>query len=109
MILARVAASNVLGFGAYSPDNTVGASVQTLPAAPTGLVSGAGTSNTAIEVSWAPLTTEEELGGLTTVVVITSYSVYWDMGTGADPFVELAGYSAPYTASSFTTDPALPQ
>jgi hypothetical protein len=79
-----------------------------LPAAPVGLVSGSATSSSVIEVSWSPLTTEEELGGLTTVVVITSYSVYWDMGTGTDPFVELVGYSSPYTASSFTTDPALP-
>jgi len=109
LILARVAASNILGFGTYSSNNTVGGSIQTLPAAPVGLVSGSGTSSTIVEVTWSPLTTEEELGGLTSVVVITSYSLYWDMGTGADPFVELVGYSAPYTASSFTTDPSVPQ
>ena len=80
-----------------------------MPTAPTGLATGAATSNTVAEVGWSPLTTEEELGGLTSVVVITSYAVYWDMGTGADPFVELVGYSAPYTATSFATDPALPQ
>jgi hypothetical protein len=60
-------------------------------------------------VTWSPLTTEEELGGLTSVVVITSYAVYWDMGTGVDPFVELVGFSAPYAATSFATTPALPQ
>lgn len=41
-------------------------------------------------------------------VVIASYHVEWQQGSVTGPWAELTGFSAAYTATSFTTDPGLP-
>lgn len=108
LVVARVAAVNAIAVGDASPVNSVGAKIQTLPAAPSGLASGAGTSATQIELSWTALTTEAEIGGVVGEVSITSYHVEWDAGASAGPWAELAGLSSAYTATTFTTSPGDP-
>jgi hypothetical protein len=108
LVVARVAAANTLGQGDPSPPNSVGARIQTLPAAPHGLTAGAATSASEIELLWAPLVTDEERGGVLGEVAITSYQVDWDAGSATGPWAELVGLSSAYTGTDFTTSPADP-
>jgi len=108
LVAARVSAVNQLGSSAPSPANAAGAHIQTLPAAPSGLASGPGTSASQIELSWAPLTTDAERGGVLGEVAILSYHVEWDAGSPTGPWAELVGLSAAYVATSYTTSPTDP-
>jgi hypothetical protein len=107
LVVARVAAINELGAGPTSPPNTVGASIVTHPAAPSGLTSGAGTSSTVMQLDWAGLTTDAEKGG-GAPVTITSYHVDWQALVTSGPWIELAGFSSAYTATTVSTSPSLP-
>jgi hypothetical protein len=96
-----------LGTGDASSINTVGAYLQVLPGAPQNLQQDAATSSTEIVVTWSALATESELGGLVSEVVISSYQLDWDAGSGDDSWIELIGYSSAYTATTFTTTDTL--
>lgn len=75
LVEPRISAVNLIGSSDPSliPSSTV--SVQTEPAAPSGLASGANTGMTKIQVDWNALTTAEERGG--SASTITSYHLEW--------------------------------
>lgn len=108
LVAVRVAAISSLGQGDFSPINTVGARIQTLPAAPGGLISGPGTLASRVELVWSPLTTQEEIGGVIGEVSITSYHVEWDAGTPTGPWAELVGLSSAFVGTSYLTTPSNP-
>lgn len=108
LVVARVSAANLLGTGPTSTPNTSGARIQTLPGAPTGLTSGAASTESQIQISWNALTTDSERGGVAPDVVITSYHVEWQRGSSTGPWAELAGLSSAYTATTYTTSPGNP-
>ncbi|CDW74138.1 pa14 multi-domain protein [Stylonychia lemnae] len=73
----RISAANSYLFGETSDPNTSGAQVRRKPDQMTKPTQGPQTSDTQIDVQWAPMTT-----GLTTGnTPILSYNLYWDDGT----------------------------
>jgi hypothetical protein len=104
-VSARISAINVLGTSDLSDLPSVMATLQTLPAAPTGLSRGDYTTETLITLEWSELTTSEELGGIG--VAITSYHVEWQPSSSLDSWAELAGYSSAFISVSFTTEPLI--
>jgi hypothetical protein len=78
LVVARVRASNELGAGAYSPDNTVGALIETEPAAMASPTRGSGTGPASIELQWALLTSPADGHS-----AVTTYELYWDAGAGS--------------------------
>jgi titin len=99
LIVVQVAASNVLGTGPYSEQNTAGVLAQTTPSAPTDPpVRGAATSESQLDIHWDFLTTAGADGGAS----ILSYGLEVDDGAGG-ALVAVAGadpIAAPYTLNS---------
>lgn len=73
LTVAKVRAANSVGWGSYSNDNGVGASVETEPIQATTPVPtrGARTDDTRVEVEWTEITVASETGGS----AITSYNL----------------------------------
>jgi len=99
LIVARVAASNAAGTGAYSALNSAGVSAQTPPVAPPSApYGGAATTESLLDVHWAFLAGAGQDGGSP----LLSYGLDVDDGAGG-PFAPAVGASpltAPYTLNS---------
>lgn len=97
LVVARVRAINSRGPGSYSPDNTVGALIQTEPSAMAAPTRGAATTASAIQAMWSAVTSPQD--GYSAV---TSYELYWDAGAGsAAPWQALAGVASNYLLTSY--------
>jgi hypothetical protein len=79
LIVATVEALNAKGYAAPSPENTSGASAETLPTVGPSAYRGAATSTSQLEVTWDAVAGSPDDGG----AAVTDYYVYWDAGTGA--------------------------
>jgi len=99
LVQARIAATNSVGTSGYSLPNTIGALVQTRPAAPQPVTRGAASSNLQLELVWLPLTTFVQTGG----VSILSYELDWDNGLNQNVWNPLVGYSSAFTGLSYIT------
>jgi hypothetical protein len=99
LIVARVAASNAAGIGAYSALNTAGVLAQTPPVAPPSApYGGTATTESRLDVHWAFLAGPGDDGGSP----ILSYGLDVDDGAGGE-FAPAAGGSpitAPFTLNS---------
>ena len=84
-------AHNVRGWSSFSLASSSYASVRTEPAQMPAPVSGSGTSETSLQVSWSGLSSPQD--GDSTV---TSYNLQWDNGTAGLVYYDLVGV-APYT------------
>jgi len=99
-VVAKVRASNAVGWGSYSDPNSVGALVQTEPVTATTPTPtrGSRTDDTRVEVAWTAITLAAETGGSP----ITSYNLQWNTGDGSENFVDLVGQEySEYTSSSY--------
>jgi large repetitive protein len=96
-LLATVRALNGRGWSAMSPANPPAALVETVPHAPAAPTRGVGTTDTAIQVDWPALSGLGEGGS-----PVLGYALYSDAGSGQASWVELAGYTATLTATTFT-------
>ena len=74
LVQARVRAQNSINFGGYSSLNTVGATVQTVPATMNAPTKVATSTATRLDIAWSALTTNLETGASP----ITSYHIQWD-------------------------------
>jgi hypothetical protein len=96
-VVAKVKAFNERGWGAFSADNTVGALIQTKPAAMGAPTRGSNTGIDRIHLEWTPLTSPSD--GYSS---ITSYSLEWDAGGGAlHSWDKLVGFSSNYVQTSY--------
>jgi hypothetical protein len=96
-VQAQVLAHNERGWSGTSAANSDGVLVETVPhtmAAPT---RGAGTSDTLVQINWLATAAPDDGGS-----PVLGYALYTDNGVGGGASVELAGYSALYTATTFT-------
>ena len=77
--LVQVTASAINAYGQSTPSavNTVGATISTVPVQMSPPTRGSATSESQLQVNWAPLT-----GTGTGNSAILSYSLYWDNGSG---------------------------
>jgi hypothetical protein len=83
LILARVRARNIRGWGSYSSPNTAGSRVRVVPltmSAPT----VTSYSDTSIVLSWSGLTSPQNGDS-----EITGYNLFWDNGMGGTPTISL--------------------
>ena len=108
LVVARVQAYNLNGFGVLSTPNSVGATVETIPDALSTLTNGYLTTNLLLSVQWSALTSgSSQSGGATSV--ITSYNVQWDSGLPlSSSWVDLQGASTNSLAISFQTNSVTP-
>lgn len=108
LVVARVQAYNLNGFGVLSTPNSVGATVETIPDALSTLTNGYLTTNLLLSVQWSALTSgSSQSGGATSV--ITSYNVQWDSGLPlSSSWVDLQGASTNSLATSFQTSSVTP-
>jgi antitoxin (DNA-binding transcriptional repressor) of toxin-antitoxin stability system len=100
LVVAKLRARNAVGWGPYSPENSVGALVQTEPvaAATPAPTRGSRTDHTKVEVTWAAMTLPADTGGS----AITSYNLQWNQGDGSSNFVDLAGQpGSDYLSTSY--------
>lgn len=95
-VIAVVYAYNSVGWSAVSPENTSGATVQTVPVQMGQVSRGSTTSTSQIQVDWTPLTSAADTGGSS----IVSYRLQWDQGTAT--WTDLAGFTSDYTSTTFT-------
>lgn len=97
LIVAKVLATNARGDGTASAENTSGATVATVPQAPSTVpTEGSGTTTSQLVVEWAALT-----GDATGGSAITSYELVIDDGAGG-AFSEVVGLSSDFTALTTT-------
>lgn len=61
-------------------------------------VKNSATSIVQVVIDWASVTTSPANGG----TAITSYSLYWDAGTGGSSYVNLVGDLGAYTLTTYT-------
>ena len=78
LVVARVRAINMLGAGPFSEANTVGALIETEPAAMGSPTRGPSTGTSSIELRWGLLTSPAN--GYSPV---TTYALDWDAGGGS--------------------------
>ena len=76
LIVAKVQALNLKGWGTLSNSNTNGVLAEVVPAPLRMPYRGPFTSETVADVEWYPLTTFAEMGGLTCVIL--SYNLQWE-------------------------------
>mmetsp|Transcript_9442 Transcript_9442/g.8981 ORF Transcript_9442/g.8981 Transcript_9442/m.8981 type:complete len:609 (+) Transcript_9442:2746-4572(+) len=98
LVVAIVSASNSVGAGDFSDDNTIGDTVITPPDQVATPTDGAGTTQSSIQVDWADYPSAPENGGSS----VTSYNVQWDSGTGGVTWTNLAGFSTDSLALTYT-------
>jgi hypothetical protein len=92
-VVAKIKASNLNGWSAYSPVNVVGVTIETEPLQMTGLVKNIATSTSQIVIDW----TSPNNGGSS----ITSYGLWWNSGSGST-YTSLVGEVGPYTSLTYT-------
>ena len=101
LIPVKIRALNGVGSGgAYSTVNIVGATVKTVPTTPTSSLMGITytKSESSISLAWtAPVTTAQ-----TGYSPITSYSVYWNSGTGNPDIPLIDSLITTYTVNGLT-------
>lgn len=74
IVKARVSATNPGGTSTVSSTNSAGATVYTSPTVGPTPTSGAGTSDSSIELNWSSITTPPDNGGS----AVNDYGIYWD-------------------------------
>lgn len=97
LVSAKVRARNARGWSATSPANALGAAVATVPHQMVAPTRGATTTDTTIQVDWLATSTPEDGGS-----PVLGYALYSDDATGEASWVELAGETALYAATTFT-------
>ena len=97
LTVAKVRASNMNGWSAYSVPNLSGAGVQTEPQQMTAVTRGPSTSQTSIEVDWVTALTSPANGGATVV----SYKLQYDSGSNGASWTSLTGAFVDSMASSY--------
>ena len=96
-VTATVRARNGRGWSGTSTPNAPGAVVETLPHAPGAPARGVATTDTAIQVDWPALSGLAEGGS-----PVLGYALYSDAGSGQASWVELVGYTATHSATTYT-------
>jgi hypothetical protein len=91
-----VSAHNSRGWSEASPDNTVGATIETEPSAMAAPTNGSTTNTAQIEVDWTALVSPADGDS-----PITSYALYWDSGSSGASFTALIGSTTTYTSTSY--------
>jgi len=101
LLLVKVEAYNVKGYGLLSAELTSGLSFQTIPVQILNLA-GSATDKQSVSLTWDPITSSPANGYSS----ITGYEVWWDSGTqNGSPlvFLESSGTNAIYSKSLLTT------
>lgn len=93
LILVKVQAYNLRGWGDLSEVNTSGATFKTVPTKMAVPQRDSATTDSSITVSWTALTTTADIGNS----AITSYELQWDAGSSGASFTSLVGGSSSYT------------
>lgn len=97
-VIAIVRAHNARGWSEYSPENTAGAIIVTVPHKMANVArDDSQTTTSYITVSWTALSEPEN--GMSTVL---SYALEWDGGSSGSMFSELVGESTNYLLTTFT-------
>jgi hypothetical protein len=80
LILVRVRASNSVGWGSFSSQNSAGVLTQTEPTFMSKpVLDYEEMRDTSIRINWSPITSDHETGAAT----IVSYSLEWDQANGS--------------------------
>lgn len=101
LLLVKVEAYNVEGYGTPSDELTSGLVFQTVPIAVSNLA-GTATDKESISLSWDPITDSPSDGYSS----ITEYEVWWDNGAGGSSaleFLESSALLTTYSKSGLTT------
>jgi len=77
LVVAKAYATNSIGNGGISPENSSGATIQTPPTQMATPQRGASTTESSLHVTWSALSSPADTGG----AVIDSYNIQWDKGT----------------------------
>jgi hypothetical protein len=103
LIVARVSAYNLNGWGATSAANTAGATVRTIPTTMNPPVRDPASSDSQIVVAWTALTAAADTGGST----IRSYRLFWDAGSSGADWYPLLGDTVATLVTQFTVTSSL--
>jgi len=102
IIVAKVQAHNKYGWSSYSPANTAGANVQTVPSQMPAPTRDSATTVNMIVVDWTGLSSPDN-----GYAPIASYNLQWDSGTSGALWSDLSGGSVPSTALTYTVSSSI--
>lgn len=103
LIVAKVQAASMIGFGPISLPNTVGAKAEVIPLVPGTPARGNLTSHLILHVTWPDIPDFTTFAGGDTCEII-SYNLQWDFGNPvANEWYDLKGFDTDDNATSFDT------